>query len=470
MVAAGHYLHSKHSHLLFISLLNPTLESADCTHIGHLTSLFPGLTIGGRGQFEMISTNLSKGALQDATKQILSSSRKLLLSYILDWVIIIIFAGAGGLLSLVSPHHRPFSLVNLEISNPVVHEQISVGLLGVIAFVVPAILITIITLLFVPGSEVRRTSTKAQVLRIKLWELEKGLAGLCLSVALGFFIVQGTKNMFGKPRPNLLARCQPDLENFAQHVVGSFASDLSPEWVLVNSSICQQPDKKWLDDGFRSFPSGHSQWSWSGLLYLTLYFCSKFSVGLPHLPYLPSNVANTTSGPTPRNHRLSPGDNELLPLHANRARGDSEETKWDAPPNSPYQPSSSDDNNTTQSLLHLRNTAASPPNYLIIPALLPLAVAVYICSTRFVEFYHFGFDIISGSVIGIVTAWLAFRWYHAPISRGRGWAFGARSPGRAFAIGVGTPGYVSDEDWGRGSGSSNGNGVGKVRDLEAGRL
>ncbi|KAK4507168.1 hypothetical protein PRZ48_000902 [Zasmidium cellare] len=406
----------------------------------------------------MPSTPFSKPALQDATKHILSTNRKLLLSYILDWVIIIIFAGAGGLLSLVSPHHRPFSLVNLEISNPVVHEQISAGLVGVIAFVIPAILIAIITLLFVPGSEVRRTSTKAQVLRIKLWELEKGLAGLCLSVATGFFIIQGMKNMFGKPRPNLLARCEPDLDNFAQYVVGSFASELSPEWVLVNSGICRQSDKKWLDDGFRSFPSGHSQWSWSGLLYLTLYFCSKFSVGLPHLPYLPAyNTPSASPATRPTN---APTDNELLPLHANRARGDSEETKW-APPPSPTTP-----NTTTPSLLTLRNTAASPPNYLLLPALLPLAVAVYICSTRFVEFYHFGFDIISGSLIGIVTAWLGFRWYHLPISRGRGWAFGARSPGRAFAIGVGTPGYVAEEDWG--SGGSEGRGKGG--DLEGGRV
>ncbi|KAF2173257.1 hypothetical protein M409DRAFT_17200 [Zasmidium cellare ATCC 36951] len=412
------------------------------------------------------SKTFNKSALQDATKQVLSADRKLLVSYILDWIIILIFAGAGGLLSLVSPHHRPFSLVDLSISNPVVHEQISVGLLGVIAFVVPSILIAIITILFVPGSEVRRTSTRAQVLRIKLWELEKGLAGLCLSVALGFFIVQGTKNMFGKPRPNLLARCDPDLENFAQYVVGSFASELSPEWVLVNSGICRQTDKKWLDDGFRSFPSGHSQWSWSGLLYLTLYFCSKFSVGLPHLPYLPNYNTPATNPRTSHHHpaaAASGGDNELLPLHAHRARGDSEETKYDPHAHPPPSPTT-----TAHSLLHLRNTAASPPNYLIIPALTPVAVAVYICSTRFVEFYHFGFDIISGSLIGIVTAWLSFRWYHLPISRGRGWAFGARSPGRAFAIGVGTPGYVCEEDWGSGGGGVGGRGKGG--DLEAGRV
>lgn len=97
--------------------------------------------------------------------------------------------------------------------------------------------------------------------------------------------------------------------------------------------------------------------------------------------------------------------------------------------------------------LSVRNAAAAPPNYLIIPALAPVAVAVWICSTRYAEFYHFGFDIISGSLIGIVSSYLAFRWYHLPISRGQGWAWGARSKSRAFAIGVGTGGYVGDEGW-----------------------
>lgn len=97
--------------------------------------------------------------------------------------------------------------------------------------------------------------------------------------------------------------------------------------------------------------------------------------------------------------------------------------------------------------LSVRNAAAAPPNYLILPALTPVAVAVWICSTRYAEFYHFGFDIISGSLIGIVSAYLAFRWYHLPISRGQGWAWGARSKSRAFAIGVGTGGYVGEEGW-----------------------
>ena len=132
--------------------------------------------------------------------------------------------------------------------------------------------------------------------------------GLGLSLATAFFFTQGMKNLSGKPRPDLLARCKPDLSNIAAHVVGSYASGFSPEWVLVSSSICQQTDKALLDDGFRSFPSGHSSMSWSGLLYLSLFLCSKFAITVPFL--IPQPFSSETAwtagenGCSPVNHTL----------------------------------------------------------------------------------------------------------------------------------------------------------------------
>ena len=58
---------------------------------------------------------------------------------------------------------------------------------------------------------------------------------------------------------------------------------------------------------------------------------------------------------------------------------------------------------------------------------------------------HHGFDIISGALLGIASAWLGFRWYHLPISRGGGWAWAPRSHDRAFRRGIGLPTYVSND-------------------------
>jgi membrane-associated phospholipid phosphatase len=55
------------------------------------------------------------------------------------------------------------------------------------------------------------------------------------------------KNAIGKPRPDLIDRCQP--------LPGS--ADPLP-FGLSNYSICTQTNNAILKDGFRSFPSGHS--------------------------------------------------------------------------------------------------------------------------------------------------------------------------------------------------------------------
>jgi membrane-associated phospholipid phosphatase len=84
--------------------------------------------------------------------------------------------------------------------------------------------------------------------------------GLGLSLALAFFFTQGMKNIFGKPRPDLLARCDPNMDRIEEFTVGGgYGAQFNPTWVLVSAGICRtsMSDEK-LKDGFRSFPSGHS--------------------------------------------------------------------------------------------------------------------------------------------------------------------------------------------------------------------
>jgi membrane-associated phospholipid phosphatase len=84
--------------------------------------------------------------------------------------------------------------------------------------------------------------------------------GLALSLAIAFMISQGMKNVFGKPRPNLLGRCQPDLANYKRHIIGGndYASEFNMAWVLVGATICKNPDTSVVKEGFRSFPSAHA--------------------------------------------------------------------------------------------------------------------------------------------------------------------------------------------------------------------
>lgn len=248
---------------------------------------------------------------------------------------------------------------------------------------------------------------------MKLWELEKGLAGLALSVAAAFFVTQATKNLFGKPRPNSIAACIPDLSRVEKYSVDGYGTTIDDGWTLVSAAICSNPDIKLVNDAFRSFPSGHSTVSWAGMLYLTLFLCSKFAIIIPHLP------ANSLSPSSSSDYAP-----DQLPLH---------EATGSTYPHAP-------DPNSRK--LSVRDIAASPPNHLIIVAFLPLAVALFICASRFFDFYHHGLDIISGSVIGILSSYFAFRWYHLPLGRGEGWAWGPRSTECAFGVGVGVASYA----------------------------
>ncbi|WPG99634.1 Hypothetical protein R9X50_00245200 [Acrodontium crateriforme] len=378
-------------------------------------------------------------------------SVRLVISYVLDWIVIIVIAAIGGAINFVQPYMRPFSLLNLDISYPMVTESVSTVTLILVSLVAPAVVIALVVLVLVPGPGVVRSSTRSQIIRLKLWEFEKGWAGLALSLATAFFLTQGMKNLFGKPRPSMIARCQPDLSDVAAHVIGGYGQDISARWTLVSASICAQADKNILHDAFRSFPSGHSSFSWSGLLYLSLFLCSKFQISIPYLPIQTPPSTTALSDSNPEGH-------ELLQMHRNGERNEENGNKRSIESNAPNTALLTIKDSAHP--LDVRNGAASPPNYLIIPAFVPVAAAIFICSTRYAEFYHFGFDIISGSLIGILTASFSFRWYHLPLNRGQGWAWGARSRERAFGICVGTSGYVGNEGWER---------TRKRTDIEVGR-
>lgn len=61
------------------------------------------------------------------------------------------------------------------------------------------------------------------------------------------------KLMVGRPRPDLINRCLPE-EGAHDH----------PVYGLSNVTICTSKDYDILNDGFKSFPSGHSsrEWHW----------------------------------------------------------------------------------------------------------------------------------------------------------------------------------------------------------------
>lgn len=81
--------------------------------------------------------------------------------------------------------------------------------------------------------------------------------GLGVAYAATYATTEGLKLMYGKPRPDLLSRCDPDLSDIQKHMVGGLKGDEFGT-AFVTWSICRNKSEMLARDGFVSFPSGHS--------------------------------------------------------------------------------------------------------------------------------------------------------------------------------------------------------------------
>jgi len=364
------------------------------------------------------------------------------LSYVFDWVVLAAFGGIGYVLGDITPNKRPFSLDDRNIAFPfTVKETVPVWLLVIVGILGPIVIIAIICLIFVPGATVPVGTPKSLIWKRKLWELHTGLLGLALSIIGAWFITNGMKNLFGKPRPDLLSRCQPDLDNLAEYIIGGVKGlkTATTAGQLVSPSICKNPDKGQLDDGFRSYPSGHSSSSAAGLIYLSLFVASKFAITIPFLA--PAGFADASAFTAfPSRTRLS----------NNKASGPDAYELSSRGPSAPT-PSTLDSAlgnkgivRHNQTVSAVRRQAAAPPIYLLCIAVMPFFGSIFIAGSRWWDFRHHAFDILFGYLIGTIAAFFAFRYYHLPISNGAGWSWGPRSHDKAFWAGVGSFSYATD--------------------------
>lgn len=115
------------------------------------------------------------------------------------------------------------------------------------------------------------------------WDAHCGVLGLALSLGITSTFTdivkvrkpnpKGTKSLrlahlatidspeqiaAGRPRPDIVSRCVPQQ---------GYTSN--PLYGLTSWTVCTRTDL--LNDGFRSFFSGHASFSWCGMVYLAFY-------------------------------------------------------------------------------------------------------------------------------------------------------------------------------------------------------
>ncbi|ORY82043.1 phosphatidic acid phosphatase type 2/haloperoxidase, partial [Protomyces lactucae-debilis] len=248
--------------------------------------------------------------------------KRQLFSYITDYLVIFISVAAFGALDRADPHHQPFSLKDINIQYPyALDERVSAAQAGVIAVLFPLVVLVLWTL----AVEGRLPLPAKRRLRFieRLWELNLAILSLGLAVGIALVATNALKNTVGRPRPDLLSRC----------VVRADSADASP-FGLSTSEICTQTDAAVLRDGFKSFPSGHSSISFSGLGLLAFWLAGKL--------------------------RLMDGRGHI----------------WK-----------------------------------VVVVMIPIAAATLVAVSRIMDKRHHAFDVLFGSALGIICAWVAYRQY-----------------------------------------------------------
>jgi len=175
-------------------------------------------------------------------------------SYAADYIALGILAAGWLLIQLfMLPFHRMFYLDNMALRYPFAEvERVTVLWSVIYSGLTP--LITLVLW--------------AAIIRPRTHKAHVTILGLLTTLALSSFLTDIIKNAVGRPRPDLIARCKPD-ETTSPHV-------------LVTFSVCTQTDQHILEEGWRSFPSGHSSFAFSGLGYLSLFLAGQMHVFRPH--------------------------------------------------------------------------------------------------------------------------------------------------------------------------------------------
>ncbi|KAF9932523.1 hypothetical protein FBU30_007962 [Linnemannia zychae] len=183
-------------------------------------------------------------------------TKELFKSYCKDWTLVVIVLVAFSIVDQLEPFHRQFSVRDVSIQHPFAkQETVPIVSLLLLSFMLPMATISVIAIFQ------RKSYT----------DLHNGFLGLFLAQSLVLIVTDSVKIAVGRPRPDFLDRC---LSLYDNAYGGTPLDQLNdPVNLLSNSTICTRTEL--LRDGFKSFPSGHSSFSFGGLGYLSMYLAGK---------------------------------------------------------------------------------------------------------------------------------------------------------------------------------------------------
>ncbi|KAK7276216.1 hypothetical protein RIF29_17352 [Crotalaria pallida] len=176
-----------------------------------------------------------------------SPGGKLALSHKHDWMILLILAAIEGLLNIIEPFHRYIGKdMMTDLVFPFKQDTIPMWAVPVYSILIPI-------LIFVGFYFVRKD----------IYDLHHAILGLMFSSLITGVITDSIKDAVGRPRPNFFERCFPDK---------------IPVFDTITGDVLCSGLPKVIKEGYKSFPSGHTSWSFAGLGFLSWYLSGKVRV------------------------------------------------------------------------------------------------------------------------------------------------------------------------------------------------
>lgn len=163
-----------------------------------------------------------------------------------DWLILMFLVVIEIILNVIHPFYRFVGKdMMTDLKYPLKSNTVPLWSVPVYAVLLPVIIFLIIYL--------RRRC---------VYDLHHAVLGLLFSVLITGVITDAIKDAVGRPRPDFFWRCFPD------------GKDAYDSWGNV---VCHG-DLNDIREGHKSFPSGHTSWSFAGLGFLSLYLSGKIRV------------------------------------------------------------------------------------------------------------------------------------------------------------------------------------------------
>ncbi|KAJ3106684.1 hypothetical protein HDU97_005836 [Phlyctochytrium planicorne] len=176
--------------------------------------------------------------------------------YIADYVAIGAIFGVANWVDDLQPFIRPIDLTDKDLTHPNLPNIVTSQMLFVYAVAVPiavSIGIAGLRLLMIQFTRKHGVSRSASISCLR--DLHHFIVGLAFAVAFTKLVTDFIKIQMGRFRPDFLSRCQYDA-------------------VL---QVCTGDPKK-VEDGRKSFPSGHSSYTFAGHTFLAIYLIALLEV------------------------------------------------------------------------------------------------------------------------------------------------------------------------------------------------